>query len=385
MRKKRFAALLFAWWLVVFWSIFAAAADPPRVYGDPITVQPGENITVPIRLEHNSGLMGFRITVEYPKRLRLKNLTSGSLTKEGLFNSTISDFYSVNGSFDVVWSDAQETKEDGTLMMLDFAVSDLADEGDYEIKLSFSQPDTFNEAFEPVTLQCDPVIVTVSNSVTPTTAPSSAASAETAQTGTPVSDDYLIASVDAIIQTYNVYDPAQITDTGQQDAVVQFVNNRSRAFDPDAVQYDSFDALLNDYYGAVTSEAQRKVLESVDEDVLIQSAQDVLQQYGAESFAALNEADKASAVQAMQKAIADAGGDTSGFARLSDGNAAQTLDGIVVAAKQMQADGIPVDAAPTENSGKKTAWIIGGIIAGAAVLGGAVVFGIKTIQRRKKK
>ena len=368
----------------MFWSVFAAAADPPRVYGDPITVQPGDSITVPIRLEHNSGLMGFRITVEYPKRLRLRNLTSGSLTKEGLFNSTISDFNSVDGSFDVIWSDAQETKEDGTLMMLDFAVSDLADEGDYEIKLSFSQPDTFNEAFEPVALQCEPVIVTVRSDVT-TTTPATAAGSETKQTGTPVSDDYLIASVDAIIQTYDVYDPVQIEDMGQQDAVVQFVNSRVKAFDENAVQYTNFDVLLSDYLQAASHEAQRKVLESVDEDVLMQSAQDILQQYDAESFADLNETDKADAVQAMRQAIADAGGDTSGFARLSDGNAAQTLDGLVAAAKQMQADSVPVDAAQKQSSGKKTAWIIGGIIAGATVLGGAAVLGIKRIQRRKKK
>lgn len=97
------------------------AVEKPTVYSDEVYAALKESFTVPIKLKNNAGLMGFKITVKYPEaQIALKDISSGSLTNKGMFNTTVTDYYSVKGRFNVIWSDTQNVSEDGTLFMLTF-------------------------------------------------------------------------------------------------------------------------------------------------------------------------------------------------------------------------------------------------------------------------
>ena len=379
MKKRRAAAVIFAWWLMLFWAITVSAADSPRVFSEPITVQQGTQFTIPIKLENNSGLMGFKISVQYPAdEMDLKDISSGSLTREGLFDSTVTDFYSVNGMFDVVWSSTHETKDDGTLMMLTFVVHGIAEKGEHSIALAYSAQDTFNEAFEPVALQCEPITVRVTDTPPNTTVVPDTSGGDT--DGKPVSDDYLVASVNAVVQSFG--GDVHALDETQQKTVVDFVNSRNKSYDPDAVRYGSFDSLSEAYRQAADNEAKRLVLESTDGDKILSAAQAVLQTYHASAFAEVDEADRAEAVQAMQEKLTAACGDTRGFASVED--AAGVLDSIVAAAQAEDANSKDVASAVSQtNSVKPILWIILGAVAVVIVVGTLIV--ILRIKKRRTK
>lgn len=177
-----------------------------NVFSENIKSSPGKSITVPVRLKNNKGIMGFKISVEYPdEQLKPKDISSGSLTTEGLFNTSIFDYNSVKGEFDVVWSHTKNIKADGTLFLLTFLVSDLADYGEYQIKLGYSTEDTFNEKWESVKLNCSSVKVKISDSAS-VTEPQKENSVMPNDNTEGVSDDYLISSAKAVPGSFDCVD-----------------------------------------------------------------------------------------------------------------------------------------------------------------------------------
>ncbi|MBQ7740231.1 MAG: fibronectin type III domain-containing protein [Eubacterium sp.] len=110
-----------------------------------------EVITVPVNISGNEGIMGYKIGVEYdPGKLEIKSVSNG-LSGGSNFNDSISN--TTNGSFFVVWNSTENVNENGILFNIEFKVLSTQDEIS-EIKLFYSQPDTFDEAFKDVELVC---------------------------------------------------------------------------------------------------------------------------------------------------------------------------------------------------------------------------------------
>ena len=108
----------------------AYAKEDYLVYSDKISAQQGETVTVPLKISGNKGLMGFRITVKYPDSvMKLTDVSSGSLTNDGLFNTTVTSYEGLKGEFDILWSDSKEVEEDGTLAVLTYQIKPTADNG----------------------------------------------------------------------------------------------------------------------------------------------------------------------------------------------------------------------------------------------------------------
>ena len=362
--------------------ISAFAAENPTVYSDAIVTTLNEQFVLPVKLKGSTGIMGFRITVNYPEQhFKLKNITSGSLTKSGLFNTTVSDFNQVKNTFDVVWSNTENVTGEGSLFMLTFETNGYADYGDYKIELSFSQDDTFDEQYKPVALQCKPVAVKITDAKgfakqQAATEPTAAAKDTT---GKPVSDDYLIGSVQAVMESFGEIDIANITDNSQQESIVKFVNSRDLAYSADSKQYTSFAELKEDYNKALTNDAVTKVLESVDGDKIITLSDTILKKYGADTFSELSEEDKKAAVGEAVDAIAGEGGETRNFASVSDADdAAKMLDGIKDGAVKEQNESKPVP----DGQHKLSTWQIV-LIAAAGVI--VVTAGIAAVVIYKKK
>ncbi|MGN0534032.1 MAG: cohesin domain-containing protein [Eubacterium sp.] len=338
-------------------QLISFAADEYIVSSDNITAKQGETITVPVTLTNNNGIMGFRITVRYPSsQLELTNISSGSITKDGLFNTTVTDYASVKGSFDVLWSSSSQVKGDGTLVMISFKIKNIASNGDYSISFSYSQEDTFNESFKDVKLKCSPVTVTVNDGSVPIeitesqTAKDENNEPQTTDKQIDVSDDYLIDSVKSVLISFGVNDIDSLTEN-QQNTLLEFVNNRIESFSPNAKKFDSFAELRVAYMNAIKNMAVDNVLQSTDGQVIIDTAEETLEKYNANSFSEIPDDKKKAAVDEAIGKLAESGADTSAFSNFNSyDNAAEALDEAVKKAEEQEQQSVTGER--TENTDK---------------------------------
>lgn len=335
---KKVLMALMAFVLLLSNCLTVLAVEKPTVYSDEVYAALKESFTVPIKLKNNAGLMGFKITVKYPEaQIALKDISSGSLTKKGMFNTTVTDYYSVKGSFDVIWSDTQNVSEDGTLFMLTFETLGYADYGKYKIDLTYSADDTFNEKWKAVQLDCQSITVNILDSKSASKKNEVKTTLPSNNSGKPVSDDYLISSVKAMLESYQIVDISDVSDVSQKDSFLKFVNSRNLAYSKDAVQFRSFDELREAYIKALKNSATKNVLESVDGEKVISISDRILKKYGVGSFSELSDDKKEAAVESALSSIAGEGGDTRDFAKIPDNDTvADVLDGIVNGAKTDQ-------------------------------------------------
>lgn len=338
-------------------QLISFAADEYIVSSDNITAKQGETITVPVTLTNNNGIMGFRITVRYPSsQLELTNISSGSITKDGLFNTTVTDYASVKGSFDVLWSSSNQVKDNGTIVMLSFKIKNIASNGDYSISFSYSQEDTFNEAFKDVKLKCAPVTVTVNDGSIPietteiTTVEDENNNIQTTDVRIDVSDDYLIDSVKSVLISFGVNDIDSLTEN-QQNTLLEFVNNRIESFSPNAKKFDSFAELKSAYINAINNQAVDNVIQSTDGQVIIDVAREILKKNNADSFSKISKDKKKAAVDEAIGKLTENGADTSAFSNFNSyDNAAEALDEAVKKAEEQEQQSITGEQ--TENTDK---------------------------------
>lgn len=110
-------------------------------------------LTVPLYIKHNTGLMGYRLDFEYDSNcLEIAKAESG-----GRFSgSLVSSIGNVLGSFSCIWYNTEQVSDNGELLLLTFNVlTDEQKEG--AIKISYSQNDTFDESYNSVKLQIEDI------------------------------------------------------------------------------------------------------------------------------------------------------------------------------------------------------------------------------------
>lgn len=140
---------------------------------DPVECKPGDTISVPFILTGNTGIMGMRATISYDSEAFLSPIVErGTLSQQGNFNTTIGGDGYTPGNFDILWNADSNVTGDGSIFIVKFTVGELAD-GEYILEIAYTQSDTFNENWEDVVLTCNPIIVNVIDSSTPTPKPTS--------------------------------------------------------------------------------------------------------------------------------------------------------------------------------------------------------------------
>ena len=109
-----------------------------------------EKQRIEIFINNNEGIMGFRLHFEYSEdEVEILSASKGAVLTKGTMTDNIG---LKDGQFDVLWNNTEDIKGDGTLMVLELKLLKL--EG-IEIKVSFNQPDTFNESWEDVAFECN--------------------------------------------------------------------------------------------------------------------------------------------------------------------------------------------------------------------------------------
>ena len=133
-------------------SVFAAA-DGPTVYGSATQALAGEQVRVPVMIKSNTGLLGFKLSLDYdPSVVTPLSVESGPVTNGGLQDNIDGDM--VRGQIHVYWAGSEAVAQDGILFYVNFSVSAGA-VGQTKIHLSYTQEDTFDDAFRDVALQCE--------------------------------------------------------------------------------------------------------------------------------------------------------------------------------------------------------------------------------------
>ena len=135
----------------------------PTVYSTSTYTFAGEEISVPICITDNSGLMGFTLEFEYDSdKLTPISVETGNLIDSGLDDNLQSN--AVPGKFKVVWYGTEPITDHGTLFYLKFRVGSFnAGRSSASIKFSYLQEDTFDENFEDVELNCGRVLIDIFN------------------------------------------------------------------------------------------------------------------------------------------------------------------------------------------------------------------------------
>lgn len=132
------------------------ADEPSQVYADPMEVVAGEHVCIPVYIRNNHGIMGLGINVGYDASVLLPVMASkGSILQGGTFENSIET--SEQDSFKLIWSGNEDIKEDGQLIVLEFAALPNAAADQTTVTLTYNQADTFNEKWQDVILDFEPL------------------------------------------------------------------------------------------------------------------------------------------------------------------------------------------------------------------------------------
>lgn len=248
-------------------------------------------VLVPVNISGNPGIMGFKITIEFPsEKIAITNATAGSVTSNGSF---VHNAGKVNGKLDVIWYSSEQTFENGSLFILSIKPTDGFAEGESaEILLSFSQADTFNEKYEDVAFDCQPIKVYRGEQASQA-ATESVTKAE--KTESSITDEQLIEAVDVALDNS---DRKTIDNINSETLVVVNENLRTMGGSA-ATQYNTVDELQKAYRAAVRNQYFNQAQINIAPETIISIAKEVLEPREVSSFSELSAEDKKCAVDEM--------------------------------------------------------------------------------------
>lgn len=369
-QKKITAVILTILFLFLLQSV-AFAANTAEVFADEITAEKGKAVLIPVRITNNTGIMGFKITVTYDKSvLTSPTVSSGSITKAGMLNDSIG--VSADGAFDVVWSGTENAVGDGTLIILGFKAAETADK-ETKIGLSFSQPDTFNEAWEDVELKCSEITVNIV-SEKPDAEVSATLPGEPA--GNPGSEDIKNA-VEIVLDETEKGGIKDVGESEQQDFVGR-VNEILGQLSGNGGYFTGMEDVENAYSDAVADEFVENALEATDNDKIESAIDEALSTVGVKKIEDVPEEKKAEFVQSVEKKLSEAAPDIETVSdKLTDEKAFEAIKQLRDKNESAAAQGKKVPAPQGKN---KTAMVI----AVAAAAAAAVITAVAVIYIKHK-
>lgn len=278
-------------------AIGALGASTATVSADEV-VAGEKSILVPINISSSARLMGFKITLSYDsQQVKVKGVSRGSVTSKGNFNT---NFGVLEGKFDVIWNNTSQVEANGTLFVLTLDTTNT--KKDCEIKITFSQPDTFDELYKDVVLECKPIKIIAKADVTqPETTTQKAEEATTEGDTVIVTDEFVTATQTS--QTDIYYDNSQMADSvnnaldnmgadsiydvsveEKEDFINSVNNNINTILGTQHNYYSNFNDLLNAYEKHYTDSFTSGVVLGGDATQIKDAIDDALKQVGTDSI-----------------------------------------------------------------------------------------------------
>lgn len=302
---KKFLLFILTLTLTLQCGFVCFAAVNPEVYADEIPLVVNELQLIPVNIKNNSGIMGFKMTVEYPSEyINIKSVTKGSVTSRGNFNHNLG---LKNNKIDIIWNSIEDVKKDGSLFVL--GVQLLKEHNDdIIIKLSFSQEDTFNEAWEDVSFDCKNIVISA-DYIESTTEESTTSSGETTtKSPTPIDNSQILDAVDVTLEQ-NGYD--NLKDVEDTDKFIKdFNKNLETITGSDEHNVTDFDTIKSMYNSAYEGEFITEVTNNIDTDKIQSVVKETLDEFNVKSINELDDKDKAKFVQKIEEKLKEQNPDT---------------------------------------------------------------------------
>jgi len=121
-------------------SIPVFAQDAGTISVTSVSANPGETVSVIVRIDNNPGFCYLRLGYGYD---------TASMTLTGVDNGTVSTDNFGYSSLNLVWDAGVDSNADGTLCTLFFKISDDAAPGSYDIKIIFRECYNYGEEDVP--------------------------------------------------------------------------------------------------------------------------------------------------------------------------------------------------------------------------------------------
>ncbi|MCM1115443.1 MAG: hypothetical protein NC397_08110 [Clostridium sp.] len=309
---KKIITILLSILLMLQCNIIAFASDNVTVLADSVSLSQTEPILIPIKIENNSGIMGFKMTVEYPvDKLDVKSVSRGEITAKGNFNSNLG----INdGRFDVLWNNVDEIKNDGTLFVISVQAKTEIKK-DTEIKLSFSQPDTFNEKYEDVVFDCKNIIISadyIKLTMQETTTQNGETTTQNGETTTkvpaPIDNSQIIDAVNTTLEQNGYENLKDVEDA--DDFIKDFNKNLETITGSDEHNVTDFDTIKSMYNSAYEGEFITETTNNIDSDTINSAVKETLDEFKVKSIDALDDKDKVKFVQKVEEKLKEQNPDT---------------------------------------------------------------------------
>ena len=141
---------------------YVFAQDRPTVYSSVSgEISAGDEISIPVLIRDNNGLMGFMLEFSYDADIITPtSVDYGEAISGGLQDNIDGD--AEPGRFKVYWSGNANLVQDGVMLYINANVNEAA-VGSTSISIDYNQADTFDENFKDVELNCESIELNVIN------------------------------------------------------------------------------------------------------------------------------------------------------------------------------------------------------------------------------
>ena len=299
---KKFILFLLTLVISIQGCMICFADNSSLVYADEVSLNVNEIQLLPVNIKNNSGIMGFKMTVEYPSEyINIKSITKGSVTSGGNFNHNLG---LKENKVDIIWNSIEDVKMDGSLFILGVEqLKELTD--DIIIKLSFSQEDTFNEAWEDVVLDCEDIIINI-NSVTQETTVSG--TENSVKMPTQIDDSQVVDAVEITLEQNGYENLKDVEDTDK--FIKDFNKNLETITGSNEHNVIDFDTIKSMYNSAYEGEFITETTNNIDPDKIQSVVKETLDEFKVKSVDELDEKDKAAFVQKVEEKLKEQNPDT---------------------------------------------------------------------------
>ena len=282
-------------------TIFAVASDSAIVSAEDMVISKGETILVPVNITNNPGIMGFKITVGYSENvLEITSVTRGNLTPKGNFNDSLGKS---KGEFSVVWNATENIKRNGSLFVIGLRAKDSL-LGSTRISLSFSQEDTFNEAYKDVVLECKDFNVLLDDGDLQQALKNESSSNKSKPNST-AENTQVITAVKVALNNYGYKKISDVQTADKEDFVTAVNANIKTITNSDDNKFENFDEVKKTYIKSYQDSVIKGISENVDEDTINVATENALHKVSASSINKITEDKKAEFIEEFLNGIYD--------------------------------------------------------------------------------
>lgn len=274
-----------------FNCVAAGASDDYILYANEIIAQKDIKTTVPVNLKNNKGIMGFKITVEYnPENVDISSVEKGIITSIGNFTT---NFGTSNKKFDIIWNNTDEVSMDGSLFVL-YVICKKSD----QIKISYSQQDTFNEKYDDVVLNCNDISVKLIDSQSVDMKSTKTYDFDPYDEEVIATDSQILQAISKTLDELQCVSPEEIKNEGM---FIELLNkNISEIIGSDRYKIEDFNSFKKIYINACTGNFIKEISNNFSGYEIENFTNDALKRIGVKSIDKIPEDKKIAFVEIFE-------------------------------------------------------------------------------------